>query len=511
VELSHGAGSGGTLEIIITFGMTGAVEPAGMGAYSVVDYDLQHYVPVPVTGAAPVTSIARADLDVAVQWQDEAGTDIEAPGYFVEGTVYGAEITVTTKAPWGFDTAIPFGYADGAVEVNDLDLTYRVPMPTVDGTPVTYFSALPQYTGTVDWFTGGSAHSGLFRLGEAYRAEATLTPAEGYAFGDVAAGAFTHGGADDKAQPPNPAAARNSDGTVTVTVTFGPAAAVIPVPTPIILTNLVPKPVMGDSPVKNFPGGSYSGTVTWDPPHGIFLAGTIYTAEVTLTPAPGYFFPDGAVQVIHGEADTITFLNTPSAGSALRRWKITFTNPGFFSGPYPADAVDQILASESSPATTITLGAGREEVSLGTEDLPAGGLVLRKTGGIPTFGGGGVAIYQGSFIMIGGSITSNEARNYGGGVGICLPNAGGPTDPSFAKTGGLITTKNETAPNRPDLELEFDGNSVIGEDGKKKTDKGHAVYYNPDGLYREAMDASPALIMNSEEAGGWDNWPSPLP
>jgi hypothetical protein len=273
---------------------------------TVLEYNLQAYVPVPTTGAAPVTGANRPDLAVSVIWKDTAGAALgEGFGPFIRDTVYQADITLTAGDGYAFDPAFSFAYPEGTVEDQSLD---------------------------------------------------------------------------DAAEDPGRQRVRF------VTVTYKPADIPIPIRVEDLdLTNHIPAPVTGDSPVKNFSGVTYSGSVIWDPPHGIFLAGTIYTAEVTLTPAPGYLFPGGDVEVIHEGADTRTLFTAPDNGSALRSGKITFTNPGFFSGKAGAadnSAVDQILASESSPSTTITLKAGTEEVSLGMGDLPAGGLVLQKTGGI---------------------------------------------------------------------------------------------------------------------------------
>jgi hypothetical protein len=111
--------------------------------------------------------------------------------------------------------------------------------------------------------------------------------------------------------------------------------------------------------------------------------------------------------------------------------------------------------------------------------------------------GGGVAIYRGSFIMSNGSITGNEARNYGSGVGICL------SDASFVKTGGLIRAQNIGT-------TEFDGNDVRGVSAISPH-PGHAVYYNPGnlGLYRDAADAGPGVNMDSSISGPTGGWEGP--
>jgi hypothetical protein len=62
------------------------------------------------------------------------------------------------------------------------------------------------------------------------------------------------------------------------------------------LTNLVPAPVMGGTPVRSFAGPQYTGTVDWTKTSpgaahtGLFGANTAYTARVTLTAGTGFTF-----------------------------------------------------------------------------------------------------------------------------------------------------------------------------------------------------------------------------
>jgi hypothetical protein len=79
-----------------------------------------------------------------------------------------------------------------------------------------------------------------------------------------------------------------------------------PVSGPVDLTLYLPAPVPDGTPVTSFLAGTYNGAVAWfisgGAAHsGLFQAGTAYTANVTLTPAPGYVFGD-SVQVIYDGA-----------------------------------------------------------------------------------------------------------------------------------------------------------------------------------------------------------------
>jgi hypothetical protein len=203
----------------IGFGAT-EPEPAG-GSVTVLDYDLRHYVPVPVTGAVPVTEItSRADVEVTVVWKNAAEEILgRAFAVFEGNTVYRAVITLTAKTGYTFDPDIPFTYpedavtgqnsgmegsertvnviyektaADPLVPIGNIDLMPYIPAPVTGGTPETSFFT-GKCIGTVAWKTSsGAAHSGLFQGGTAYTAEVTLTAAAGFTLTGL--GVITHTG-----------------------------------------------------------------------------------------------------------------------------------------------------------------------------------------------------------------------------------------------------------------------------------------------------------------------------
>jgi hypothetical protein len=343
-----------------------------------------------VTGGAGHSGLFKAGTAYTA-----AVTLYAAPGYTLAGVsvIYnGSGGTVNASTAWtnngssltGLEVSFP---ATKKAVVDDLILTYRVTKPVTGGTPVTYFSA-PQYTGTVAW---EPAH-GTFRLGESYTAKATLIPVEGYTF-DGISGPFSHGEAADMPAP-NPS--YNGNGTVTVTIAFGPAADAIMVPS-ITLTDLVPAPVMDRTPVRSFFTSEYTGTVSWSGTMkgDLFGADVVYTATVTVTPAPGYAFPD-SLQVTHGAISGILNFTAPPADANSRQGTITFpktadkskVNADRFSGDAgvdPDSAIDQIREAKNANIQTLTItltGGGTEPVTLGKfgEDLPAAGLVLTAAG-----------------------------------------------------------------------------------------------------------------------------------
>jgi hypothetical protein len=78
----------------ITFPATGDAATT-----TILNYDLQAYVPVTVTGAVPVKSIDnRADMTVEVVWKDAGGADITGRlTAFAQGADYKAVITLEAK------------------------------------------------------------------------------------------------------------------------------------------------------------------------------------------------------------------------------------------------------------------------------------------------------------------------------------------------------------------------------------------------------------------------------
>jgi hypothetical protein len=103
--------------------------------------------------------------------------------------------------------------------------------------------------------------------------------------------------------------------------------------TAMSLTNFVPTPFFGGTPVTSFAGSQYTGGVQWfkdaamEISHsGNFDSGEIYTAAVTLTAAAGRTLSDvGANTFTHGGASTIT--NEAGSGVVTIVFPITDTTP----------------------------------------------------------------------------------------------------------------------------------------------------------------------------------------
>jgi hypothetical protein len=303
------------------------------------EYNLQAYVPAPTAGAVPVKAVeGRRDLEGAVVWMDADGQALpESFAVFELGAVYHAAITLTAKEDYFFDPAAYFKYypADAVASQPEVDtdagdagrtrarsvtVTYKgaataipvvplpidltdwVPKPVTGGSPVRTFYA-GAYGGTVEWTAAvgwtpnggpldGGPLDGLFQGGAAYTAAAILYPGAGYVFPGGAVPVI-HNGAVSSPVPFAP----GSGGTLEGALTFPGASTGVAEPAPVDdmdLTYKVPAPVTGGSPLGYLSAPQYAGNVAWaaggGPYSGVFQAGAVYTATVTLTAAAGFTF-----------------------------------------------------------------------------------------------------------------------------------------------------------------------------------------------------------------------------
>jgi hypothetical protein len=221
-----------------------AEDRSGSEGGTVLDYDLQHYVPIPTDGSKPVTEFDGPGLKIRVQWKDEAGVDIDAPDSFVLDQVYRAKIDLMAQDPWSFDATFPFEYKTAAVTgltgkknndnthtkhrilevlylqtaeivpITEIDLTHYIPAPVTRRKPVIEFSTAI-YKGTVVWEIGGdSAPEGAFQPGTRYSAKVTLTTLNEYKFATDNPRVFHIGGIVGAISP------GNDDHHLSVLITF---------------------------------------------------------------------------------------------------------------------------------------------------------------------------------------------------------------------------------------------------------------------------------------------------
>jgi hypothetical protein len=384
----------------------------GVAAVTVSDLDLTYRVPAPVNGGTPVAYVSAPQYTGSVAWK-RTDNNAALSGLFGANTAYTATVTLTAVSGYTFAGvgANGFTYTGGpaainsadsgevtitfpptgsvaAAVVNNMDLTYHVSAPVRGGTPVRYVSD-PQYTGIVVWTVtpGGQTLNGLFEGGTAYTATVSLTAASGRTFSGVGANAFNHAGKS---------AISNGAGSGTVVIAFPATAAVTVTPiSSVDLTNVLPAPITGASPLMSFNDGTYSGTAAWTTSGGtvvtLFEVGTMYTATVTLYPTSGYSFP-ASLPVTHGGITIANFTGEP------RRGTITFPPTGilsFFNGPFSGrsawsndSAVDMIKTTHAAghPSLYLQLAPRTDEtvdLGAGDRDIGAGGLVLSYNDSTP--------------------------------------------------------------------------------------------------------------------------------
>jgi hypothetical protein len=404
-------------------GMTIAFpETDNVAAVVVGDLDLTDKVPAPVTGGTPVTYFSSPQYTGTAAWS-AGGTPFT--GVFQTGTAYTATVTLTAAAGYTFEgvradaivhlkaasetnkadsgvVTIAFPGTNGvaAAAVDDPELTRKIPAPVWGGTPVTYFSS-PQYTGWVDWFADGTAapHS-VFQADTAYTAEVTLTAASGRTLSGT--GAFTHDGAKSA-----PAVADNGNGTATITIIFpattGVTAAAV---NDLNLTDKVPAPVRGGTPVRYFSAPQYTGNVAWavspggQALGGIFEEDTRYRAAVTLTAMSGYtlegisgnFTHAGALLINHTTEDTVTFTFPATSSSSVPAVTINgvdLTNylPAPITGATPKTSFNAVTYTGTAAWTTsagvpVTLFEANTVYTAAVTLYPASGYVF-PTGNVP--------------------------------------------------------------------------------------------------------------------------------
>ncbi|MDR0629493.1 MAG: leucine-rich repeat domain-containing protein [Treponema sp.] len=189
--------AGATASASITLG------PKLDGANGILSYDIT----VPTAGDGTLTITPTAGTPGSVSTVTLNGGSNQAtvtlgPGYYlVQATLNlgtkNAGFTETVHIYSGLTSALPAkvysdeNFTEPAV-VSAFDLTTLFPAPVTDAAPETNFDAA-QYTGSIQWKAGGSAHTGNFAAATEYTAELTLTAKAGFTFTGVGANAFSHG------------------------------------------------------------------------------------------------------------------------------------------------------------------------------------------------------------------------------------------------------------------------------------------------------------------------------
>jgi hypothetical protein len=460
---TNSAGSG---TVNITFPVT-----AGVQAQVVTDRVLTYNVPRPLREGTPPTSFAGAQYAGTIVWWEKTGSGtVQHSGVFQAGTEYRAEVTLYAMTGWTFEgvPANSFGHGQAATithpagsgstlqvsvtfpatagmpAVTDLALTYNVPAPVKDGTPVWSFAG-PQYVGFVTWeeTNGGTTLTGLFADSTAYTAKVTLYALAGYTFTGVGQNAFSHGQASEVSNN------EGSGGTLAVTIKF---LATITSPqtqtvTDLDLTNKVPSPVTGGgggTPVTYFSTRQNTGNIAWTKTgggahSGLFQAGTPYTATVTLSAAPGWTF--NGVTFTHTGGGTDVYV-TQGSEAAVRAVNIVFAVPvtdldltPYLAFPVPSAVPASFLTGNPAQYTgTVTWNPTHSAFTVETEYIATVNLTANVVAGW-TFKG--FPVSTASFTRAKATSVTHAAGATGGmTVTVVFPPSG------YNATGGAREIKN---------------------------------------------------------------------
>ena len=455
--ITNEAGSGSTLQVSITYPVTGST-PA------VTDLALTFNVPAPVTGGTPVRSFAGPQYMGFVVWTyDDSGTQT-LNGLFAD-KAYTAEVTLQAKEGWTFagvgadsfvhgqeDTTkspnpandvgsgstlqvfikfpaagTPAPSTPTETKVTDLILTYKVPKPAAGTTPVTYFSG-PQYWGNVDWTKGGGGtHEGAFQANTSYTATVRLTAMPGYTFVGIPAqppnstGVFTHTNGGIVSHP------EGTGTTLTVTIAFP-----VRVDGPLFSGDAS---ASMDSAIDSIRANAGQTSLNLELPEGdeavtLSAATDLGTTGLVLdtSTSPANLVIDGGGRVIDltGSASGNPLI-TVGSGVTLTLRNITFK--GLRKTAYTVNSVTY----PAEPGDTADNTAPVVRVSGGTLILESNAVIQNNLSSQTT--GGGVQVAAGAFTMNGGTISGNRTTHQNA-VASGVTVAGGAF---FTMNGGTIS------------------------------------------------------------------------
>jgi hypothetical protein len=255
--------------------------------------------------------------------------------------------------------------------------------PAHGGTPVSAIEGNTQYTGVVEWSTGGSPLSSgaAFVLGNEYTAVITLTVESRYSLSGIGTNFFTVAGASSVT------AAAGSANTVVVTAVFPLVTADFSLETP--LTGLVPA-IGGSAKTALAAATEYESAITWEAGGIPWTAGTFatdvsYRATITITPKTGYVLTNGGAISVDGAVSDVTsaggtgaeitavfpvLANVPATlGTALAAAKgsanpVVQLTAGFYSTANSGTAYITVDGGDSDNTTPYTIrGLGKDSAT----------------------------------------------------------------------------------------------------------------------------------------------------
>ena len=223
-----------------------------------------------------VTSTAGAIASYAISPAAPSGMSFNTETGAFSGTPIAVQsattYTITATNASGSSTRT-FSFTVSSVVISVAAIA-GVTAPINGATPVNTVTAGNGYTGTVTW----AVPTGTFASATVYAATITLSPDSGYTLTGVTENFFTVAGTTSVTHSAN---------SGVVTAVFPATATTISVAAIAGVT----APVTGATPATTTTAGTgYTGTVTWSGAltAGKFVAATVYTATITLSPDSGY-------------------------------------------------------------------------------------------------------------------------------------------------------------------------------------------------------------------------------
>jgi hypothetical protein len=498
-----------------------AARGAAGEALVVVDYNLRSYVPTPVPGEAPLTSVtSRKDMDVTAEWQDKSGGGVT--GTFEPGGEYRAAITLAAKNGYAFDRAVPFAYSVEAVQepvagenadplrrsvvavyrparapepVEDTDLTGLLRAPAAGGIPTADFVGIG-YTGRVlSWAqrSGGNwvaMEGAVFQPVTAYRALVSLEAMYGKTFKGSKPFTHTHAASLDVEE--------DSGGMAKLRLEFEPTQPSYV--SSYTLSDYVPPPVAGQYPVRALVLTELTVTAAWQErlpggnwqtfSSGVFKAEGEYQAVINLAAGNGYMFdPDREFKYPEGVEDQS---ETPKGAPYRRTVTADYTpfmlriNADTFADALGEIEMEKVLGAE---ALYVKLPAGMETVTAAGNFVPlystrnliidGGGRVLSGTGAIFTVEDG-VTVTLRNMTLTGAAGTALVTVS-GGALVLEHVNIQGNTNTGVYVMGGSFTMnsgeiKDNTTGSGTGVYV--NGGSFVMNGGKISGNAGRGVYVN---------------------------------
>jgi hypothetical protein len=298
----------------------------------------------PVQNAEPLRSITAEQYTGTIAWDPIVAAD----GTFAPSTVYKATADLEAAPGRTFDgDEVVFTHGGGAVTqtantgstikvaivfpptqtaegndnpVSETNLSDLVTKPDTGVAAQTAFAGTAQYSGSISW-APPIPEDGKFLPKTAYTATVELLAKTAYTFVGVGT-LFSH----------DVGSASQTAGTatgITVSILFGATGGTETDPGPVTALDLataIAAPVTAETVVTTFTSpdpDQYTGAaVVWTDDSGTaagaaFAGGTVYKAEVTLTPKPGYEFATAGGFVYAGATVTKTMHDNGTATVAV--------------------------------------------------------------------------------------------------------------------------------------------------------------------------------------------------